>query len=241
MYKLIATGFDGVLVDDDLAIPFSTMLEIDRVRRKNVLFSIATSRCLGDILYYNRDFSFLDYIIASNGALVYDVNKEKVIFKKAVSVTCIRKVYNSFSNYDIYACRKDRKFKLLDLNDITDIYKLEIVCPKKDDVLDIIDKLDSLKLKISYCEQYINGCYYVDIVSYDINKFTGIEKICSKKKISISEVVAFGEYYNDILMVKNVGLGVAMDNAIKEVKRVALKTTLDNLDKGVEKFIKNNF
>ena len=36
MYKMIVTGFDGVLVDDDLAISLSTMLEIDRIRRKKM-------------------------------------------------------------------------------------------------------------------------------------------------------------------------------------------------------------
>ena len=241
MYKMIVTGFDGVLVDDDLAISLSTMLEIDRIRRKKMLFTIATSRCLGDILYYNRDFSFLDYVIASDGAIVYDVNKEKVIFKKAVSVSCIRKIYNTFTSHDIYACRKDRKFKLLGLDDITDVYKLEIVCSSRDDSLEVIDKLKSLNLKINYFEQYINDTYYVDIVSLDIDKFVGVEKICDKKKISTEEVVSFGKHYNDINLVKNTGLGVSMDNAIKEVKKVSKKSTLDNLNKGVEVFIKNNF
>lgn len=241
MYKLIVSDFDGTLVDDELAIPLSTMLEIDRVRRMGVLFTVATSRCLGDILYYNRDFSFLDYVIASNGAVVYDVNKEKVIFKKSVSVVAIRKIYNTFSGYDIYACRKDRKFKLIDLNDISDIYKLEIVCDSKNMLEDVIARLEKLKLKISFNEQYINGNYYVDIVSDSINKFLGVEKICMRRKINISDVLSFGDYYDDILLVKNSGCGVAMDNAIKEVKKVSKKKTLDNLNKGVEEFIKNNF
>ena len=241
MYKMIVTGFDGVLVDNDLAISLSTMLEIDRIRRKGYLFAIATSRCLGDILYYNRDFSFLDYVIASDGAVVYDVNKEKVIFKKGVSVSCIRKIYNIFLGKLIYASRKDRKFKLENLDDITDIYKLEIVCSSRDDSLEVIDKLKRLNLKINYFEQYINDTYYVDIVSLDIDKFVGVEKICNKKKISTEEVVSFGEYYNDINLVKNTGLGVSMDNAIKEVKKVSKKSTFSNLNKGVEEFIKNNF
>lgn len=241
MYKMIVTGFDGVLVDDDLAISLSTMLEIDRIRRKGYLFTVATSRCLGDILYYNRDFSFLDYIVASDGAVVYDVNKEKVLFKKAVSVSSIRKIYNIFSGKLIYASRKDRKFKLENIEDIIDIYKLEIVCTNKDESLDVIDRLKSLNLKINYFEQYINDTYYVDIVSYGIDKFVGVEKICNKKKISIDEVVSFGDYYNDINLVKNTGLGVSMDNAIKEVKKVSKKNTLSNLNKGVEEFIKNNF
>lgn len=241
MYKLIVSDFDGTLVDDDLAIPLSTMLEIDRVRRMGILFTIATSRCLGDILYYNRDFSFLDYVIASNGAVVYDVNKEKVIFKKSISVVAIRKIYNIFSGYDIYACRKDRKFRLTDLDDINDIYKFEIVCDSKNMVEDVITGLEKLKLKISFNEQYVNGNYYVDIVSASINKFLGVEKICARRKINISDVLSFGDYYDDILLVKNSGCGVAMDNAIKEVKKVSKKKTLDNLNKGVEEFIKNNF
>ena len=241
MYKLLVSDFDGTLVGEELAIDYSTMLAIDKIRREKVLFAIATSRCLGDILYYNRDFSFLDYVIASDGAIVYDVNKEKVIFKKAVSVSCIRKIYNTFASHDIYACRKDRKFKLLGLDDITDVYKLEIVCSSRDDSLEVIDKLKSLNLKINYFEQYINDTYYVDIVSLDIDKFVGVEKICDKKKISTEEVVSFGKYYNDINLVKNTGLGVSMDNAIKAVKKVSKKSTLDNLNKGVEVFIKNNF
>ena len=241
MYKLLVSDFDGTLVGEELAIDYSTMLAIDKIRREKVLFAIATSRCLGDILYYNRDFSFLDYVIATDGAIVYDVNKEKVIFKKAVSVSCIRKIYNTFTSHDIYACRKDRKFKLLGLDDITDVYKLEIVCSSRDDSLEVIDKLKSLNLKINYFEQYINDTYYVDIVSLDIDKFVGVEKICDKKKISTEEVVSFGKYYNDINLVKNTGLGVSMDNAIKEVKKVSKKSTLDNLNKGVEVFIKNNF
>lgn len=241
MYKLIVSDFDGTLVDDDLAIPFSTMLEIDRVRRKKVLFAIATSRCLGDVLYYNRDFSFLDYVIATNGSLVYDVNKEKILFKKSVSTLCIKKIYKTFKDYDIYACRKDRKFKLLGLDDIKDIYKLEIVCSSEDDSKKIIKILSELDLAISYSRGYVNNNHYVDIVSTGINKFVGIEKVCTKKKINTSEVLAFGDYFDDIEMIKNVGEGVALDNAIKEVKDVCGDTTLSNLNKGVEEFIKNKF
>ena len=64
MYKMVVSDFDGTLIDEYEAISLSTMLEIDKVRKDKVVFVIVTERCLSDILYYNRDFSFIDYIVA---------------------------------------------------------------------------------------------------------------------------------------------------------------------------------
>ena len=42
-------------------------------------------------------------------------------------------------------------------------------------------------------------------------------------------------------MVRDVGVGVAMGDALEEVKSVAKEVTADNLHKGVEKFIEEKF
>lgn len=239
MYKLLVSDFDGTLVGEELAISFPVVLAIDKIRReKKVLFTIATSRCLGDILYYNRDFSFLDYVVASNGAVVYDVNKEKILFKKSVLVSNVKKIYNTFKGYDIYACRKDRKFRLVNLEDIKDIYKLEIVCKSDTDIEEVISKLDNLNLKITCAKNYINGTYYVDIVYEVINKFTGVEVICNKKKIDNREVISIGESDNDIELVRDSGYGVSTNNGIDKVKEVSKEVMTNSLDKWIEEKFK---
>lgn len=239
MYKLLVSDFDGTLVGEELAISFPVVLAIDKIRReKKVLFTIATSRCLGDILYYNRDFSFLDYVVASNGAVVYDVNKEKILFKKSVLVSNVKKIYNTFKGYDIYACRKDRKFRLVNLEDIKDIYKLEIVCKSDTDIEEVISKLDNLNLKITCAKNYINGTYYVDIVYEGINKFTGVEVICNKKKIDNREVISIGESDNDIELVRDSGYGVSTNNGIDKVKEVSKEVMTNSLDKCIEEKFK---
>ena len=234
MYEMVVSAFDNILINDEEAISYDKMLEIDRIRNKKIKFTIATSRCLGDILYYNKDFFFIDYVIASNGALVYDVGKEKIIFKKCVPVTSIRKIYNKFNYLDIYGSRMNRKFKITNLDDIRDIYKLEIVCGSLDNAKKVKKELDLLKLKINCSYQYLSGMYYIDIVNEKIDKFFGLEKICQKIDIKINKVVAFGNYYNDISLVKNVGMGIASKGSIKEIKDVAKKE--DN----ILNFIKNN-
>ena len=56
MYKLFVSDFDGTLIDSDEAIPLSTMVEIDRIRKLGVKIVIATGRILKSILEYNKDF-----------------------------------------------------------------------------------------------------------------------------------------------------------------------------------------
>ena len=51
--------------------------------------------------------------------------------------------------------------------------------------------------------------------------------------IALSSVVAFGDDTNDVEMLRECGLGVAMANAVDEVKAVADFITLNNDDDGV--------
>lgn len=47
------------------------------------------------------------------------------------------------------------------------------------------------------------------------------------------QVLAIGNYYNDLTMIQFAGMGVAMDNAPLEVKAVAQRVTLSNNEDGV--------
>jgi hydroxymethylpyrimidine pyrophosphatase-like HAD family hydrolase len=49
----------------------------------------------------------------------------------------------------------------------------------------------------------------------------------------MSEVVAFGDNYNDIELLEAVGWGVAVANAKEEVKAVAQEITLHHREDGV--------
>jgi hypothetical protein len=51
--------------------------------------------------------------------------------------------------------------------------------------------------------------------------------------IDLKEVVAFGDNYNDIEMLKHAGLGIAVGNAKPEVKEVANLITESNVNDGV--------
>lgn len=57
---------------------------------------------------------------------------------------------------------------------------------------------------------------------------------------SLSEVIAFGDNYNDLEMIQSVGCGVAVENAREEVKAIANAVTLRNTEDGVAHWIQQN-
>ena len=101
MYKMFVSNFDGTLIDSDEAIPLSTMVEIDRIRKLGVKFVVATGRILKSVLDYNRDFPFLDYVISCDGAYVYDVSNRKTLYKKPLGGSIIKKIKKMYSDCGI--------------------------------------------------------------------------------------------------------------------------------------------
>ena len=104
------------------------------------------------------------------------------------------------------------------------------------------------KEKAEIIAKSIPSCDYLpfsDIPWYKFSSATATKehsiKILSEKlNIPIEEMVAFGDDFNDIGMLKLCGTGVAMKNAIPQVKEVADFETLSNNEDGVAKYLEEN-
>ena len=75
----------------------------------------------------------------------------------------------------------------------------------------------------------------------DVSKGNAIKSLLDKYNIKEEELVCIGDNENDISMIKLAGLGIAMGNAISEVKNIADYITdtnkRDGVAKAIEKFI----
>lgn len=111
---------------------------------------------------------------------------------------------------------------------------------------DALDKLkndlsnktfDSIDIRYDLWDEYIF------IVPKDSNKSYGLNLLSEHFGIDISDMIAIGDQMNDIDMIKNAGLGIAMGNANPKIKEVAKFITKTNDEDGVcfaiEKFIFN--
>jgi hydroxymethylpyrimidine pyrophosphatase-like HAD family hydrolase len=73
-----------------------------------------------------------------------------------------------------------------------------------------------------------------------VTKASGIKYIADYFSISLSEVAAFGDDYNDVDMLRECGAGVAMSNAIDECKAAADYICGDCDDDGVARWLEEN-
>ena len=84
--------------------------------------------------------------------------------------------------------------------------------------------------------------YYTEISAENINKWRAIEELGKILNISKEEIMAIGDNVNDIQMIENSKIGVAMDNSWDEIKLRADYITKSNDEDGVveaiEKFCK---
>lgn len=68
-------------------------------------------------------------------------------------------------------------------------------------------------------------------------KLNAIKRLANKLGIDRTEIAAFGDDYNDIEMIEYCGTGVAMGNAIEEVRQAADAVTATNNEDGVARYI----
>lgn len=79
---------------------------------------------------------------------------------------------------------------------------------------------------------------YIDIMKNGVSKRNAIKIVADKLGIKQEEIIVMGDGRNDIPMFDGVGLSVAMENSVDEVKEKADYITASNNDDGVAKSIK---
>lgn len=77
----------------------------------------------------------------------------------------------------------------------------------------------------------------IEVNALGINKAKGLQKVCELLGISMENVMAVGDSLNDIAMITEAGLGIAMGNAQDVVKEAADDVTGTNRESGVAQSI----
>jgi HAD superfamily hydrolase (TIGR01484 family) len=77
----------------------------------------------------------------------------------------------------------------------------------------------------------------IEFNAFGINKASGVREIGKLLGIEMSEVIAMGDSFNDISMIRAAGLGVAMGNAQQAVKEAADEIAPRNDEDGVAAII----
>lgn len=86
------------------------------------------------------------------------------------------------------------------------------------------------------CARFSDG-YWYKFTKKGATKEGAIEKVCRSLSISTEDIIAFGDDYSDIGMLKLSGIGVAMGNAIEEVKKISDVVIAGSDEDGIAKYL----
>ena len=161
---------------------------------------------------------------------------DKIISQKALK-------YIAFRNYQLY--KNDVKFEIVNSlkeyieKESPSILKLVISSKKdlgsvKQDILSL-ENLEAIQIKKydKYKDKIINEEYeYLDIVPKNITKYSALKQLGNYLNISNQEVMAVGDNMNDIEMIENAGIGVAIGGSYEDVINKAKYVTKNTVKTG---------
>lgn len=249
--KILLFDLDGTLLRNNKTLSKHTLEILSKCRECGYLIGISTSRgeqnCLGILREMKPDI-----LISSGGALVR-VN-EKVICSSSFSVIetkgfieSARKICGMdceitvdtldahYWNYKTNPKEQDKSWGDSIYTDFTDF---------RCEALKICVEISQPNLAQNLCEhfseldsQHFSDSDWYKFTKSGITKEKAISAVCKACHADVSEIVAFGDDYADIGMLKICGKGVAMGNAVQEVKDIADDITLSNEEDGVDSYL----
>ncbi len=231
MKKMIINSFYNTLIDKEDAIPLSTMLEIERIRKLGNKFVVVTNRSTSELLDYNKDFPFIDYIISYNGTYVYDLENNKCLIDEKLREKDIELIKEQYEKYPKTFYSQDKKY----VDDIlcSEVYKVEIeLKPKEVKKVKLINN-DYIKSSLFVYDKRT----YLEITSSKSNNCKAVELIMNLEEIKKQDIVAILGNDSEIELLKMIKNTYVVSNA-KEIKKLTPNKTKSNNSKGSENIIK---
>ena len=106
MYKLAAVDLDGTMLNSYGVVTENTKNVIKNTIKKGTDVIIASGRPIDSIQSIAKDIGSNNYFIAGNGALIYDIKQNKVIYEKYMSkqkvLEIIRLCEENSISYNVY-------------------------------------------------------------------------------------------------------------------------------------------
>lgn len=257
--KMIVVDLDGTLLNINQGCSIKTKRYLKRLKDMGYIIVIASGRVLRSAVGVTDGAEFANYVIASSGAVIYDMDKSKIIKKENIDLDKVKILCDNFNDdiKDINICDLFYHHKYMEsqsycskfvkrisnienfLNDSDGIVNVTIHFNSNSVVDKYYDMFKDLNLELLVMQDSFSDTKCLEIFNKGVSKYNAIKEICMIEGINNHNVIAFGDGLNDVDMVKLSGVGVAMGNALDDVKIVSDYVTISHNDDGVIYFLKD--
>ena len=269
MYKMILSDLDETLLVKH-HVPAFNVEAIVKAQEQGVKFVPATGRAynmIGEILKeigtYQKEN---EYSICYNGGLIVENKNDRILHFKGLEFEQAKFIFEIGKRYDVCVMiftldccylfkaspeevqrKTEQKAKIK----VVEEYNMDFL--KDDKIAKVLfqkvdmpylksieqDILEDIEGKI--CASYSSG-RYLEFNAIGIDKGYGLRWLANYLNMTSEEVVAIGDNYNDVEMIKEAGLGVSVLCATDDIKELSDYVTEVDYDQGavkevIEKFV----
>lgn len=254
MPYLIAIDSDGTLRHSDGSISDRTKKIVQKLVRKGNIITICTARPRYHTLKISEEVGINRFLISSNGTEVYDNLNNKIIYSAYLSPKYCKKIYSDVENIGvraIFVCdnieyatgfiRNDSQILLNKSNIDTmlarNIKQIMIIGKDKEKIKRYKNKVKKYNLNIIDTSSDSKEEIWFSIISNKASKGVALKKLAGYLNIPMYQTVAIGNDNNDLSMIQVAEVGIAVENATNELKKIANYITDSNDDDGVAKIL----
>ena len=248
---------DGTLLNSEEEVSTLFFEQFEKLKALNIHFVAASGRQYNSIAQKLHSIKNEITIVGENGGVIKKENETLLLQtfepQKVVElIPTLRQIKNTF----IILCGENKAFvESKDLNFIRMFQEYYNAHEIVEDLTSIPHHNPIIKIALYHSESSeqfiyplvkqfediyllkISGKNWLDISNLNSNKGTAVKFLQEKMNIKPEQTMVFGDYLNDLEMLKAATFSFAMKNAHEKVKQTARYITESNSNLGVEKII----
>ena len=256
-YSAVLLDIDGTLVDSQMQVSPNTKRLLRRLEKRGIPIVLCSARAPSGVELVEQQIGLNSPIVCFGGGLILDENRcilEDKGIDREIAIHFKQFVADAFHDvtvcsymYDVWLVDSlsDPNIQLLmernptstpivgsleaALRTESHTHKLMCMGPAR-----TIESVQAVaQQKFPDLELARSGDIFLEVLCKDASKFTAMKHIQDYYGVDLEKIVAIGDYYVDIDMLRNAGLGIAMGNAPEEVKQAAKRVTTSCEEEGV--------
>lgn len=245
--RLLALDLDGTALNQYGYLGEETKDALLEARARGHKIVFATGRRDIDMYSFWVESRYADYLLLNNGGKLIRARDRAVLFNHVIDPqTAKTLILQCLANHWQLHVTSGEYWGINEWNDGLQTYinflgtapvryqKLEDTpWEKVEGFMATVDReqicgfIDMKGLPLAYTPSE-EGCS--DIMARNISKWNGLQRLMELLNIPKEQVIAAGDYINDLPMIRGAGIGVAVANALPEVKAAADYVTQRSCD-----------
>ena len=257
-YRAIALDLDGTLTNHEKVVTPKTREALLQASAKGAVIILASGRPtygiepVAECLELNKQGG---YILSYNGGNIVNAKTGEKLFSQFLPDEVIPELYayaeengHALLGYagneiitempDDQYVKEESRINKMNIRKVENLF--EAMEPHPTKLLMTGDPTLMLKAEEELVEKlgdrrdiFRSAPFFLELVPKGIDKAKSLTRLLAKINLTPSDLIAFGDGYNDLSMLKLAGMGVAMENAAPEVRAEADYVTLSNEEDGV--------